>query len=82
MKVNKHSLQQNTELCGKKTSHDAEHDGIQLFPFEHDLAEKRPYKHRGNITHFLTGLYCNLINVTLCWVFTDLVTYTHTYKEI
>ena len=35
-KVKKHSLQQNTELYGKTinifvSSHDAEHDGIQLF---------------------------------------------------
>ena len=32
-----------------ESSHDAEHDGIQLFPFEGDLAEKWPYKHRGQI---------------------------------
>ena len=42
--------------------------------FEDDLAEKRPYKHRGKIMHFLIGLYCNFINATLCRVFADRVT--------
>ena len=35
------------QLTYLESSHDAEHDGIQLFLFEGDLAEKRPYKHRG-----------------------------------
>ena len=41
----------------------------KIFPFKSDLAEKKPYKHRGKIMKFnafLTGLYCNFVNVTLC----------------
>ena len=37
------------QLTYLESSHDAEHNGIQLFPFEGDLAEKQPYKHRGKI---------------------------------
>ena len=50
MKVNKHLLQQNTELYRKKKHIWSPHVMLStmvynFFPFEGNLAEKQPYKH-------------------------------------
>ena len=79
MKINKCSLQQNTELNNIWNPHMMLNTMVYNFVlFEGDLAEKWPYKHEDKIMkyipHFLTSLYYNFINPLLCRVFADRVT--------
>ena len=61
-----------------ESSRDAEHNGIQPFPFKGDLVEKWPYKHKGKImkyTTFFNWLVLQFYQTTIMPGFADRVTY-------